>query len=78
MYALLRRALTGCSAGIENIIIGMAHRGRLNLLTGLLEFAPRALFSKFRGGDEIPKELVDRGALGDIISHLGTSHSSPT
>lgn len=58
-------------AGISNIIIGMAHRGRLNLLTGLMELPCRALFNKIRGGNEVPDELVDRaGAYGDIISHL--------
>lgn len=45
----------------------MPHRGRLNLLTSLLQYAPRALFNKIRGGWEIPEEL---GASGDVISHL--------
>ena len=46
----------------------MPHRGRLNLLTELLEFSPTALFHKIKGGSEIPEEL---GADGDVISHLG-------
>ena len=29
-------------AGMEDLIIGMPHRGRLNLLTGLLKFSPAA------------------------------------
>lgn len=48
----------------------MPHRGRLNLLTGLLEFPARALFHKVRGGSEIPAELLEAGAFGDVISHL--------
>jgi 2-oxoglutarate dehydrogenase complex dehydrogenase (E1) component-like enzyme len=46
----------------------MPHRGRLNLLTELLEFSPTALFHKIKGGSEIPEEF---GAEGDVISHLG-------
>jgi probable 2-oxoglutarate dehydrogenase E1 component DHKTD1 len=46
----------------------MPHRGRLNLLTELLDFSPTALFHKIKGGSEIPEGL---GAGGDVISHLG-------
>lgn len=52
----------------------MPHRGRLNLLTDLLQFSPTALFHKIRGGSEVPEDL---GAEGDVLSHLGksTQHS---
>lgn len=56
------------SGGIQHIILAMPHRGRLNLLTELLEFSPTALFHKIKGGSEIPEEF---GAEGDVISHLG-------
>ncbi|KAG8904913.1 hypothetical protein FRB99_001011 [Tulasnella sp. 403] len=59
-------------AGIENIILCMPHRGRLSLLTDLLQYSPTALFHKIKGGSEIPPDL---GATGDVISHLA---SSPT
>ncbi|KAH8085477.1 dehydrogenase E1 and transketolase domain-containing protein 1 [Cristinia sonorae] len=59
-------------AGVEHIILGMAHRGRLNLLTGLLEYPARALFHKIRGNSEVPEELC---ASGDIINHV---YSSPS
>jgi hypothetical protein len=49
-------------------ITGMPHRGRLNLLTDLLQYPPAALFHKIKGGYEIPEEL---GAEGDVLSHLG-------
>lgn len=54
-------------AGINNIILSMPHRGRLNLLASILQYSPRALFHKIRGGWEVPEEL---GVSGDVISHL--------
>lgn len=57
------------TAGVEHILIGMPHRGRLNLLTDSLKYPPRALFHKIKGNSELPEWL---GAKGDVISHLGT------
>ena len=68
-----RPVVTSIAAGVEHIIVGMPHRGRLNLLTGLLEFPPSALFHKIKGGSEIPE---DYAAAGDVISHLSTSSGS--
>ena len=62
--ALFRAAF---EAGVEHAIVSMPHRGRLNFLTGLLEYSPRALFHKIKGGFEVPEDL---GAGGDVISHL--------
>ena len=58
-------------AGVEHIILAMPHRGRLNLLTDLLQFSPASLFHKIKGGSEIPEEL---GYSGDVISHLGLTY----
>ncbi|EJD52834.1 dehydrogenase E1 and transketolase domain-containing protein 1 [Auricularia subglabra TFB-10046 SS5] len=58
------------SAGTEHVVLGMPHRGRLNLLINLLEFSAAALFSKIKGNLEVPEEL---GATGDVISHLVAS-----
>lgn len=52
------------------LFAAMPHRGRLNLLTDLLEYSPTALFHKIKGGSEYPEEL---GAEGDVLSHLGTN-----
>ncbi|KAI9449669.1 dehydrogenase E1 and transketolase domain-containing protein 1 [Lactarius psammicola] len=57
-------------AGVEHIVLAMPHRGRLNLLTGLLKLSPASLFHKVKGGYEIPEEL---GVAGDVISHLVAS-----
>ncbi|KAJ1311752.1 hypothetical protein OPQ81_010222 [Rhizoctonia solani] len=53
--------------GVSNVVLCMPHRGRLSLLTDLLEYSPAAMFHKIRGGSEVPESL---GATGDVISHL--------
>ncbi|KAI0266214.1 dehydrogenase E1 and transketolase domain-containing protein 1 [Gloeopeniophorella convolvens] len=57
-------------AGVRHVVLAMPHRGRLNLLDGLLGLSPAALFHKIKGGFEIPEEL---GAGGDVVSHLVAS-----
>ena len=59
-------------AGVDNTIICMPHRGRLNLLTDLLEFPASALFNKVRGNSEFPADL---DVNGDVLSHLAISKS---
>ena len=51
----------------NDIILGMPHRGRLNLLTGMLKFPPVAMFRKMRGLPEFPH---DQKGAGDVLSHL--------
>ncbi|SJL03317.1 related to Probable 2-oxoglutarate dehydrogenase E1 component DHKTD1 homolog, mitochondrial [Armillaria ostoyae] len=58
---------SAAQADVSHIVLAMPHRGRLNLLTDLLNYNPTALFHKVRGGAEIPEGL---GAEGDVISHL--------
>ncbi|KAG5337672.1 DHTK1 dehydrogenase, partial [Acromyrmex charruanus] len=55
---------------LEHVIICAAHRGRLNLLTGLLNFPPEKLFRKLRGLSEFSDATR---CTGDVISHLVSS-----
>jgi len=55
---------------IEQVILCAAHRGRLNLLTGLLNFPPEKLFRKLRGLSEFSDTVK---CTGDVISHLVSS-----
>ena len=59
----------GGACGIEETIIGMAHRGRLNVLVNLLGKAPSVLFSEFEGQYDLAKL---RGS-GDVKYHKGFS-----
>ena len=55
--------------GVKETVIGMAHRGRTNLLCGLLEFPPSLLFTKIRGNSDVPAKVPR--VTGDVISHIG-------
>jgi 2-oxoglutarate dehydrogenase E1 component len=57
------------AAGVEEMVIGMAHRGRLNVLVNVLGKPPSMLFSEFEGAVE-PADL--RGS-GDVKYHKGFS-----
>ncbi|XP_020515663.2 2-oxoadipate dehydrogenase complex component E1 [Labrus bergylta] len=57
-------------SGVTDIVIGMPHRGRLNLLTGLLKFPPELMFRKMRGLSEFPDASP---SIGDVLSHLTSS-----
>ena len=60
----------GGQYGLEEVVIGMAHRGRLNVLTNVMAKPPRAIFSEFAGGSANPEDV---GGSGDVKYHLGTS-----
>lgn len=47
MMAFVDGVLTECGdSGVEELVIGMSHRGRLNLLAGLLQYSKEAFFHK--------------------------------
>ncbi len=60
----------GGLAGVNDMVFGMAHRGRLNVLTNVMGKPYRALFNEFSGGSANPDEV---GGSGDVKYHLGTS-----
>jgi 2-oxoglutarate dehydrogenase E1 component len=57
------------SAKIEEVVIGMAHRGRLNVLVNLLGKSPSVLFSEFEG----KYDLSHLKGSGDVKYHKGFS-----
>ncbi|MFC7499240.1 2-oxoglutarate dehydrogenase E1 component [Enterovirga sp. GCM10030262] len=60
----------GGQYGVREIVFGMAHRGRLNVLANVMAKPYRAIFSEFAGGSANPEDV---GGSGDVKYHLGTS-----
>ncbi|GAA5879230.1 hypothetical protein JCM3774_003528 [Rhodotorula dairenensis] len=61
--------------GFEDVVIGMPHRGRLNLLTQLLDLDMRLLVRKMRGLPTLPPSLPPSQFTDDVLSHLFLSTS---
>ncbi len=60
----------GGALGVRDIVLGMAHRGRLNVLTQVMGKPHRALFHEFKGGAPHPDDVE---GSGDVKYHLGAS-----
>jgi 2-oxoglutarate dehydrogenase E1 component len=60
----------GGALGVKEIVIGMAHRGRLNVLSQVMAKPHRAFFHEFKGGSSSPDDVE---GSGDVKYHLGAS-----
>jgi 2-oxoglutarate dehydrogenase E1 component len=60
----------GGNLGVEEIVVGMSHRGRLNVLTQVMGKPHRVLFHEFKGGSATPDGVE---GSGDVKYHLGAS-----
>ena len=60
----------GGQLGVQEIVIGMPHRGRLNVLANVMAKPYRAIFNEFKGGSAHPDEVE---GSGDVKYHLGAS-----
>ena len=60
----------GGAQGVREIVIGMPHRGRLNVLANVMAKPYRIIFHEFSGGSANPDDV---GGSGDVKYHLGTS-----
>src|ERR1039458_1961915 len=60
----------GGNLGVQEICVGMPHRGRLSVLTQVMGKPHRALFHEFKGGSANPDETE---GSGDVKYHLGAS-----
>ena len=67
LEAILRR---GAAQGVEEYVIGMPHRGRLNVLANFVGKPYAAIFSEFQGNSANPEHVH---GSGDVKYHLGTS-----
>ena len=60
----------GGNLGVNEIVIGMPHRGRLSVLANVLAKPYRAIFNEFQGGSFKPEDV---DGSGDVKYHLGAS-----
>ena len=60
----------GGALGAKEIVIGMPHRGRLNILANVMSKPYRAIFNEFQGGSFKPEDV---DGSGDVQYHLGAS-----
>src|SRR5580704_13754096 len=60
----------GGALGIQDIVLGMAHRGRLNVLSQVMGKPHKAIFNEFKGGSFTPDAVE---GSGDVKYHLGAS-----
>ena len=60
----------GAGLGVKEVVLGMAHRGRLNVLAQVVKKPHRAIFNEFKGGTFIPEGMA---GAGDVKYHLGAS-----
>src|SRR5829696_8564379 len=60
----------GGNLGCKEIVIGMSHRGRLNVLAQVMGKPHRAIFHEFKGGSFAPEDVE---GSGDVKYHLGAS-----
>lgn len=63
-------------SGVSNVVIGMPHRGRMNVLGNVVRKPLEQIFNEFQGkipGDSAESMLADAANSGDVKYHLGTT-----
>ncbi|HEX8471215.1 MAG TPA: thiamine pyrophosphate-dependent enzyme, partial [Brevundimonas sp.] len=68
--ALEQMIKRGGALGVDEIVIGMAHRGRLNTLAAVMGKPYKAIFHEFQGGSTVPSDIE---GSGDVKYHMGAS-----
>ena len=61
----------GGTAGARRVVIGMAHRGRLNVLAHIVGLPYETIFAEFEGGRHVEETLTPEGGTGDVKYHHG-------
>lgn len=60
------------SQGAGEVVLGMAHRGRLNILTHIVGVSYETLLAEFEGGKHVEETLAPAGGTGDVKYHHGS------
>src|SRR5881409_621925 len=58
-------------AGARRVVLGMAHRGRLNVLAHIVGLPYETIFAEFEGGRHVEETLTPEGGTGDVKYHHG-------
>jgi 2-oxoglutarate dehydrogenase E1 component len=78
LVPMLHRALDLASEqGAAEAVMGMAHRGRLNVLAHILGVSYETLLAEFEGGKAVEETLTPRGGTGDVKYHHGATGTFP-
>jgi 2-oxoglutarate dehydrogenase E1 component len=59
------------TSGAREVVIGMAHRGRLNVLAHIVNLPYETIFAEFEGGSHVEETLTPEGGTGDVKYHHG-------
>ncbi len=79
MVPMLDQLLAGAGvAGARDVVIGMAHRGRLNVLAHIVGVSHEAILAEFEAGRGGTDALVPKGGLDDVKYHLGAEGTYAT
>jgi len=79
LVPMLRRAIElSYEQGTRAIVMGMAHRGRLNVLSHILGLSYEVLLAEFEGGRAVEETLTPRGGTGDVKYHHGAEGTFTT
>src|SRR5579871_3741279 len=68
--ALAQIIKRGGALGVRDIVVGMPHRGRLNVLAAVMGKPYKVIFHEFQGGSSLPSDVE---GSGDVKYHLGAS-----
>lgn len=60
----------GGNLGVQDMVLGMPHRGRLNVLSAVMGKPYHVIFHEFRGGSATPEDVA---GSGDVKYHMGAS-----
>ncbi len=66
------------AVGAREVVIGMAHRGRLNVLAHIVNLPYETIFAEFEGGRNVEETLTPEGGTGDVKYHHGAEGAYKT